>query len=195
MKQYQSVKKKPSSSPFVFLVFLFFLPSFFSPWSPGGAETHSSSFPLSLYNKYPLPDFLKGRIPESVYDKWLNAKANTLRHRDIRIKRPYAILTTKGMYKEKIHKAVVDAGQYDPYTGEPLQWELVSTWDSNEAKKGGDEYKDKFLLMPSVDHCDPKSDTLEFEIVSWLVNDCKSGLTPSQFVDLCKKIAARRGEK
>lgn len=147
----------------------------------------------TLYIKYHLPDFLKGRISERVYDSWLNERANTLRQRDIKKKRPYAVATTKGMYKEKIHKAVVDAGQYDRYTGDELQWELISTWDSEKAKQGGDEYKDKFLLMPTVDHKDPKSTTLEFEIVSWLINDCKSGLDPEQFIALCKKIVAHRG--
>jgi hypothetical protein len=46
--------------------------------------------------------------------------------------------------------------------------------------------------MPTVDHKDPNSVTLEFEIVSWLVNDCKSGLSPEQFVNLCKKMVAHR---
>jgi len=48
------------------------------------------------------------------------------------------------------------------------------------------------LLMPSVDHVDPDLKTLAFEIVSWLVNDCKSGLCPDRFIDLCARIAARK---
>jgi hypothetical protein len=94
------------------------------------------------------------------------------------------------MYKEKIHAAVKENGQYDKYTKDALQWELVSTWDANRAKNGQDSYRDKFLLMPTVDHIDPEGQLLEFEIVSWLVNDCKSGLNPAQFIDLCKKIIA-----
>jgi len=49
--------------------------------------------------------------------------------------------------------------------------------------------------MPTVDHEDPNADTLEFEIVSWLVNDGKSGLDPEQFVDLCRRIVAHRGKQ
>jgi hypothetical protein len=56
-------------------------------------------------------------------------------------------------------------------------------------------HKNKFLLMPTVDHEDPNADTLEFEIVSWLVNDGKSGLDPEQFVDLCRRIVAHRGKQ
>jgi hypothetical protein len=148
--------------------------------------------PPTLYRKYHLPGFLVGRIPESLYDSWLNERANTLRQRDLKRKKSYALVTTKGMYKEKIHAAVLDAGKYDPFTGDLLEWELISSWDSNKAKAGRDEYKNKFLLMPTVDHRDPKADTLEFEIVSWLVNDCKSGLDPDQFVDLCGRIVAHR---
>ena len=150
--------------------------------------------PPTLYRKYHLPGFLTGRIKESLYDSWLNERANTLRQRDLKRKKPYALVTTKGMYKEKIHAAVLDAGQYDPFTGDLLQWEFISSWDSKKAKAGGDDYKNKFLLMPTVDHKDPKADRLEFEIVSWLVNDCKSGLSPEQFVDLCRRIVAHRGK-
>jgi len=143
-----------------------------------------------IYIKYHLPEFLQGRITEPMYDKWLNAKANTLRQRDLKNKRAFAVANSKAMYKEKIHAAVVANGQYDPYTKDALQWELISTWDAKKAKNGLDNYRDKFLLMPTVDHVDPEGQTLEFEIVSWLINDCKSGLNPTQFVDLCKKIAA-----
>jgi hypothetical protein len=143
-----------------------------------------------FFIKYHLPDFLVGRITEAAYDKWLNAKANTLRQRDLKNKRPFATANSKAMYKEKIHAAVKENGQYDKYTKDALQWELVSTWDANRAKNGQDSYRDKFLLMPTVDHIDPEGQLLEFEIVSWLVNDCKSGLNPAQFIDLCKKIIA-----
>jgi hypothetical protein len=124
-----------------------------------------------------------------MYDKWLNAKANTLRQRDLKSKRAFAEANSKAMYKEKIHAAVVANGQFVPYTRDALQWELISTWDPKKTKALQANYRDKFLLMPTVDHIDPEGKTLEFEIVSWLINDCKSGLNPIQFVDLCKKIA------
>jgi hypothetical protein len=42
--------------------------------------------------------------------------------------------------------------------------------------------------MPTVDHVDP---VLEFQICSWRINECKSGLTPQEFTDLCKKVTLR----
>lgn len=127
----------------------------------------------------------------------------------------------------------------DRWTISALEWEPISSWNSDKAKEGGDDYplrtrsglpifsgafcygcrtrifrpfepkdsclgrrlqsawlhKNKFLLMPTVDHEDPNADTLEFEIVSWLVNDGKSGLDPEQFVDLCRRIVAHRGKQ
>jgi hypothetical protein len=41
--------------------------------------------------------------------------------------------------------------------------------------------------MPTVDHIDPFADTLELEICSWRINECKSGLTPQEFIDVCGK--------
>ena len=162
-------------------------------------SVHYSLYPVKLYIllmiyiKYHLPAFLQGRISEPAYDKWLNAKANTLRQRDLKTKRVFAEANSKAMYKEKIHAAVIANGQYDRYTGDALQWELISTWDPKKTKVLQASYRDKFLLMPTVDHVDPEGETLEFEIVSWLANDCKSGLNPTQFVDLCKKITVNCG--
>lgn len=94
----------------------------------------------ALYRKYPLPDYLVGRITESLFDNWLNERANTLRQRELKRKKPYALVTTKGMYKGKIYAAVVDAGEFDPFPGDALEWELISSWNSDKAKEGGDEY-------------------------------------------------------
>jgi len=150
-------------------------------------------FFLKSYIKYPLPLFLQGRVSLAVYDKWLNERANTLHIRDLQKKRPYAVTATKGVYKEKIHAAVNAAGEFDPYTGDPLQWELIGTWDAKKAKERHDDYKSEFALMPTIDHIDP--DFLEFEICSWLINDSKCGMNPKQFLELCQRIIAFRSER
>ncbi len=138
--------------------------------------------------KYPLPGFLEGKCPPSVYFKWLNCKADTLLKRDKKRGKAYAATATKSVYKEKIHWAVTDHGQYDPYTGEALAWELIATWDTSHQQPDG--YKKQFALMPTVDHVTP--DELEFEICSWRINDCKNDLTPKEFIKLCANVAACR---
>ena len=136
--------------------------------------------------KYPLPAFLEGKCAPSVYFKWLNCKADTLLKRDKKRGKAYAATATKSVYKAKIHQAVANHGEYDPYTGRPLAWELIATWDTSHQQPDG--YKKQFALMPTVDHVTP--DELEFEICSWRINDSKNDLTPEEFVGLCGNVAA-----
>lgn len=90
----------------------------------------------------------------------------------------------RALYKALIHHAVVNKGEYDPYTGEKLAWELVSTWDTSRKQPEG--YEKKFALLPTIDHVVP--DALEPEICSWQVNKAKNDLTPQEFVALCRTI-------
>jgi hypothetical protein len=136
---------------------------------------------------YPLPVFLEGRCTHSAYVKWLNNKADTLLKRDKKRGKPYAIDAEESDYKKEIHRAVMKSGPEDPYTGEPLAWELIGTWDSHAQPDG---YKRRFYNMPTVDHI--VADVLEFEICSWQSNDAKSDMTPVEFVDFCGKVTAHR---
>lgn len=110
--------------------------------------------------------------------------------RDKKRGKPYARTATDRLYKEKIHTAIIDNGQFDPFTGDALDWKLIATWDTSTTHGNDGSYRKKFALMPTVDHIDP--DLLEFEICSWLTNDCKSYLNPAEFVTLCKRIANYR---
>jgi hypothetical protein len=137
--------------------------------------------------KYPLPAFLEGRCVPSEFYKWLYCKADTMLKRDKKRGKPYARAATTATYKGKIYEAVLKSGDYDPYTGDPLAWELIGTWDTSTAHS--EEYKRQYALMPTIDHADP--DVLAFEICSWLVNECKSYLTPEEFKSLCRRVVAR----
>jgi hypothetical protein len=136
---------------------------------------------------YPLPEFLEGRCTHTLYVKWLNKKAENLFIRDKKRGKPYAKNATKQMYKKEIHKAVLESGDNDPYTGEPLAWELICTWKPDDQPDG---YKKQFDHMPTVDHV--VGDALEFEICSFQANDAKSDMTPGEFIQFCKKVAAYR---
>jgi hypothetical protein len=134
--------------------------------------------------KYPLPAFLEGRCVPSEFYKWINCKADTMLKRDKKRGKPYARSATKATYKGKIYEAVVKSGDRDPYTGDIFAWELIGTWDTRTAHTS--EYKRQYALMPTVDHSDP--DVLELEICTWLVNECKTYLTPAEFKALCHKV-------
>ena len=44
--------------------------------------------------------------------------------------------------------------------------------------------------MPTVDYITP--DVLDFEICAWLTNDCKTDLSPDEFVEFCRKVVKYR---
>jgi hypothetical protein len=141
---------------------------------------------------YFLPPFLEGICTEAVYRKWLHARAHQLYMRDRNQGRPYALAASNALYQHVIHSAACAAGLLDPYTGERMRWDLISTWKSTKGKDFSDAYDKEYYLLPTVDHVDPFGDKLEFEICSWRINACKSGLTPEEFVEVCKKVTERR---
>ena len=139
---------------------------------------------------YPLPSFLSGRVTQGQYCQWLDAKAKTLFKRDRKRGKAFAFKATEALYKSLIHLAVVNSNGCDPYTGEKLAWELISTW-TNVKPEHPERLEKKYALLPTIDHCDP--DVLEFEICSWRINTCKNYLTPKEFVALCKLVSLQRG--
>jgi hypothetical protein len=148
--------------------------------------TGSELPPLGSPAKYFLPDFLEGICTQDQYRRWLDGRAGKLFSADKRLKRPYAQPGAKWYYKQKINEAALQ-GRLDPFTGEVLRWELIGTWDPTKKDPDNASVRN-FRLLPTVDHVDPESDALEFEICSWRINDCKGDLNPEEFVGVCKKV-------
>jgi hypothetical protein len=146
---------------------------------------------------YPLPSYLAGRVTAKLYNRWLEAKALWLFTRDRERRKSYVAKSSNALYKSLIHLAVVNSDGRDPYTGEKLAWELISTWTGRKKtlaeRETGETFDRKYMLLPTVDHCDP--DAPDFEIVSWGVNMCKNYLSPSEFVALCRLVARRSRKK
>ena len=138
--------------------------------------------------KYPVPEGLKELIEPDVYHKWLHRKAKSLVKRDRTRGNPDATVES---YKEEIQKTLVRDGIADWYTGETLNWNLVSTYDNEESKHDGREVKKKFRLLPTIDHesngCAPP-----FRVCGWAVNDAKNDLSLEDFVALCKRVIAHQ---
>ena len=135
--------------------------------------------------KYDLPTFLINKTSQEQYERWLHRKAVAHVRRD---RKRGNITATNEEYKVEIHSAVVRSNGLDAYTGEQLDWSLISTYDNNASKKGGRKYKAKFALLPSVDHIDDGLGPAGFEICSWRTNDSKSDMTLEQFIELCNKV-------
>lgn len=139
---------------------------------------------------YPLPPFLDNILSQSFYLDFINIRALRMYERDKGLKRLCAINSSKELYKEAIHKAITQTGLYDPYTGDEMHYDLLLTWNQNRAHSEGYAYRVQFMLMPTVDHKDPESEILDFEICSWQVNTCKNDLNVTDFISYCKKIVS-----
>ncbi len=160
-----------------------------------GAETGSLvPIPGRSPQKYFLPDFLKGVLPEAQYRRWLLRKASHLFHADQKQGRPCVKNATGRLYRELINNAVLSNGPSDPFTGKTLRWDLLGEWDDSFTKNPSQALVKKFSLLPTVDHTDPCEETPAFEICSWLVNRCKTDLTPDEFIAQCRRIVEYRSK-
>jgi hypothetical protein len=141
--------------------------------------------------RYQVPDFIKGNCDQAKYSRWLHRKAAAHARRDR--KRDIACTITR--YKAEIHAAVCSSGHLDFYTGEPLDWSLVSTYDNKSSKSGRTKYKKTFALLPTLDHTIDESGRPKFVICSWYVNDAKSDLSIEEFYRLCERVLKHRDER
>jgi len=95
-------------------------------------------------------------------------------------------------YKTEIHAAVCSSGHLDFYTGEPLDWSLVSTYNNESSRSGRGKYKTTFALLPTVDHTVDELGRPKFVICAWYVNDAKSDLSLDEFYRLCERVLEHR---
>lgn len=162
---------------------------------PSTLSPHPSRTILTYPQLYFLPAYLTGICIEAVYRKWLDLHAANLFRRDRKQQRPYALTSSKGAYKKLIHATVQAGGLSDPYTGEIMNWGRIGTWCSIalSGTHPNDVYNKEYRLLPTVDHVDPWADVLEFEICSWRINNCKAGLTPDEFIEVCRKVVEFKG--
>lgn len=139
---------------------------------------------------FELPSFLEERsISRASYVRWLERKAATHVKRDRKRGNTSASISA---YKRAIHDAVCASEGRDAYTGEPLAWNLISTYDNNESKQGRRDYKARFALLPTVDHIGDGTGLADFKICAWRTNDAKGDLSLEAFVALCERVLKNR---
>jgi hypothetical protein len=135
--------------------------------------------------KYELPKFLDGEVTLVAYRRWLHRKSVAHVRRD---RKRGNIEALNEAYKIAIHKAVVESQGYDEYTGEKLDWKLISTYKNEESKLGRRKYKAGFALLPTVDHVGDGLGAADFKICGWRTNDSKNDMTYVEFVELCRRV-------
>lgn len=140
--------------------------------------------------KYALPPFLSDIVSQDTYERWLRRKAQTHVRRD---RNRGNISVSGAIYREAIHGAVLESAGLDAYTGEALQWNLISQYDNDESKEIGRHYKKKFALLPTVDHMGDGLGPANFKICGWRTNDAKNDLDLAEFISVCQTILKHHG--
>ncbi len=139
-------------------------------------------------SKRSLPSFLIGQVSAEAYGRWLARKAAAHARRD---QKRFANNWTSGAgYRDAIHAAVLASQGRDFYTGEQLDWSLLSKYDNEASKVGKHGYKAQFALLPTVDHAQADDPNTGFRICAWRTNDAKHDLSLGQFIELCKRVVA-----
>jgi hypothetical protein len=139
---------------------------------------------------YAVPDCIKEKCDQAQYRKWLHRKATAHVRRD---RKRFGKELRVSHYKAAIRAAVCAGGERDYYTGEILDWNLVSTYRNADSTAGKAKYKSGFALLPTVDHTLDEHGQQKFVIRSWRVNDAKSDLTEREFRELCEKVLRHTG--
>lgn len=140
---------------------------------------------MARLRKYELPAFLVGTVTQDKYERWVRHKARAHVRRDRKRGNPSA---TNEQYNLAIHRAVIESEGHDFYTGERLDWSLISTYENDRSESNGRRYKATFALLPTVDHVNDGTGPADFKICSWRTNSAKSDLTLPEFLELCEKV-------
>jgi len=137
-----------------------------------------------------LPPFLEGKVTLAAYERWLQRKAAAHARRD---QKRFDHWKSGSNYRDQIHEAVLRSGGRDAYTGEDLDWSLLSKYNNEESKAGRHGYKAGFALLPTVDHIESDNRIAAFCICGWRTNDAKHDLSTASFLTLCEKVLKHHG--
>lgn len=140
--------------------------------------------------KYVLPTFLVGIVEPMDYQRWLAHKAQAHVKRDRKRGNATAIGEA---YRIAIYAAVEASGGCDAYTGEPLDWTLLGTYDNADSAEGGRTYKHGFARLPTVDHVGDGLGPADLKICGWRVNDAKHDLDIPAFLVVCRAVLEHHG--
>ncbi|SDQ79663.1 hypothetical protein [Paraburkholderia tuberum] len=137
-----------------------------------------------------LPPFLDGVVTEQAYFRWLARRADAHVRRD---RKRFSNGAMGAAYRKAIHEAVLASGGRDDYTGERLDWTLISKYTNAESQVGRHHYKTGFALLPTVDHVDASLSSVSFKICAWRTNDAKNDMPVGVFLNLCERVLRHAG--
>jgi hypothetical protein len=139
--------------------------------------------------KYPIPEFVAPYMDQARYQRWLGRKADSHKVRDRARGNQDA---SRESYMVAIHAAIVRSGGVDEYTGLPLRWDLIGTYDNQLSGSQRRVYKKAHADLPTVDHVSDGNGPPDFAICSWRVNDAKHDLSIEEFLVVCRQVLDHR---
>lgn len=127
----------------------------------------------------PAPEWMPAEC-KLTYPSWVQRKAVTLCKRD----QKRGGTGNVQQYRLAIHDAVLASEGRDHWTGEPLDWQLIGTYDNRDAAE-----KKQFAMVPTIDHltCEPEPN---FVICGWRTKDAKHDLSPEELLTFCRAVIA-----
>jgi hypothetical protein len=134
--------------------------------------------------KTPAPEWMPAQC-RLTYPSWVQCKAVTLCKRD----QKRAGIGDVQQYRLAIHNAVLASGGRDHWTGESLDWQLIGTYDNNEAAAGKGAHKKQYAMLPTIDHRTNRPEA-DFVICAWRTNDAKHDMTPEELLTFCRAVIA-----
>jgi hypothetical protein len=143
-----------------------------------------------LEKRYVVPECIQDQVPQFVYERWLRRKAQAHVRRDRKRGNSEAIGEA---YRLAIHTAVCASNGCDAYTGERLDWSLLSQYDNDESQEKGRTYKHGFALLPTLDHVGDGTQAANFRICGWRTNDAKHDLDLETFLLVCQAVLEHHG--
>jgi hypothetical protein len=138
------------------------------------------AFPIRMDT--PPPDWLPAAA-KPIYPGWVQRKAVTLCKRD----QKRGGSGNVQLYRLAIHQAVVASEGRDHWTGEPLDWQLIGTYDNREAATGKGEHKKQYAMLPTIDHRSNQPEP-DFVICAWRTNDAKHDMSPAELLQFCQAV-------
>jgi hypothetical protein len=88
---------------------------------------------------------------------------------------------------------VIRSEGVDAITFAEMDWHLIGTYCSKQAKNLGRSYKQMFAGLPTIDHLDDGLGLPNFQICRWDTNDSKNDLEMHEFISLCVRVVTANG--
>ena len=122
-------------------------------------------------------------VSDGKYSELIQRKAVAVTRRDKRRGGQYTVKQAIEAINEAFHRC----NGFDPYDGSKLNPKLLGTYNNEEAKAQGADYKRRFAMLPTVDHVKPEP-VLDFKIVSWQTNEAKGDMSTKEFIAYCRRV-------